>query len=644
MRRPERAADPRPRPAAGVVPAGRRKARRVQPEPADATKASRRSRGGRASSRTPARPKAAKTSSSTSTTSTVARLKATGGWVLTLHEIVIDGDDAWVTANKNIARDLSSYGGAYNGALIDSAVQEYNLKTGQAAAQLGRARPHPARRVLRVAADQRLPVGRLPRQLDRAASATARSSSRCATRGRRTSSTSRAAGSSGRSAASTRASSSVRGAAFQWQHDVDAAARRRRSRVFDDHCCRQTGGGTSVPRDGAVARARAGAEPADAHRDAACAQYASERGLRVRIHGRHAAARERRRVRRLGLGTVLLGVRLRGQAAVRRGTARAGPELPRDASSGGSAQPLHAAGRRRSRAATGGTTVYASWNGATQLAAWRVLAGPDAGQPDGRRDARQVGLRDGDRRAGGPPELRAAGARRRRARARDVLVSSRPSRRPARTAYAPRYDRRPDDPQPVNDRRRARGAARRRRAERVRRHVAGDLGDARRVDRAPGGRPRRDLAAAGDAGRVAGRRRSASSAAPATTDRRTCSVIGSHSGAHAACCAAYSTGTGESFLPGAPFAAGEQVTVSAQVTPAAPRTRRARASRSRTRRAVSQTEFPINPGNPHDGAALQLGAVADAVDDRRSRRPRSPAPRPATCSSRPIRARARPGR
>ena len=63
--------------------------------------------------------------------------------------------------------DLSKYGGAYNGALIDSAVQEYNLKTGRLAAQLGRARSHPAERVRGLAADQRLPVGRLPRQLDR---------------------------------------------------------------------------------------------------------------------------------------------------------------------------------------------------------------------------------------------------------------------------------------------------------------------------------------------------------------------------------------------------------------------------------------------------------------------------------------------
>ena len=115
---------------------------------------------------------------------TVARLKATDGWVLTLHEFVIDGDDAWVTANKNVPMDLSKYGGAYNGALIDSAVQEYDLKTGKLLRNWDALDAHPAERVAGVAADQRVPVGRLPRQLDRARSATARSSSRCATRGR----------------------------------------------------------------------------------------------------------------------------------------------------------------------------------------------------------------------------------------------------------------------------------------------------------------------------------------------------------------------------------------------------------------------------------------------------------------------------
>ena len=62
---------------------------------------------------------------------TVATLEGKGGWILTLHSLVIDGEHAWVTANRNLAYDLAEYGGIYNGTLIDSAVQEYDLRTGK---------------------------------------------------------------------------------------------------------------------------------------------------------------------------------------------------------------------------------------------------------------------------------------------------------------------------------------------------------------------------------------------------------------------------------------------------------------------------------------------------------------------------------
>jgi EmrB/QacA subfamily drug resistance transporter len=62
---------------------------------------------------------------------TIATLHGADGWVLTLHTMVIDGDNAWVTANKNVPMNLSKWGGVYNGTLVDSAVQEYNLKTGK---------------------------------------------------------------------------------------------------------------------------------------------------------------------------------------------------------------------------------------------------------------------------------------------------------------------------------------------------------------------------------------------------------------------------------------------------------------------------------------------------------------------------------
>jgi EmrB/QacA subfamily drug resistance transporter len=62
---------------------------------------------------------------------TIATLHGADGWVLTLHTMVIDGDYAWVTANKNVPMNLSKWGGVYNGTLVDSALQKYNLKTGK---------------------------------------------------------------------------------------------------------------------------------------------------------------------------------------------------------------------------------------------------------------------------------------------------------------------------------------------------------------------------------------------------------------------------------------------------------------------------------------------------------------------------------
>jgi hypothetical protein len=52
-------------------------------------------------------------------------------WVITEHEFVIQGQNAWVTAYASVPMDLTKYGGPAKGTVIDSAVQEYNLKTGQ---------------------------------------------------------------------------------------------------------------------------------------------------------------------------------------------------------------------------------------------------------------------------------------------------------------------------------------------------------------------------------------------------------------------------------------------------------------------------------------------------------------------------------
>ncbi len=61
----------------------------------------------------------------------VATLKGTDGWVISEHEMIISGHNAWVTAYKNVPMNLTPYGGDAKGVVVDSAVQEYDLQTGQ---------------------------------------------------------------------------------------------------------------------------------------------------------------------------------------------------------------------------------------------------------------------------------------------------------------------------------------------------------------------------------------------------------------------------------------------------------------------------------------------------------------------------------
>ncbi len=86
------------------------------------------------------------------------------------------------------------------------------------------------------------------------------------------------------------------------------------------------------------------------------------------------------------------------------------------------------------------------------------------------------------------------------------------------------------------------------------------------------------------------------------TDIRVLAVhaVGSRSGVHTGVLRAYSTGNGESFLPAHPFISGERVTVTAQVSVASVTHVAKTGFEIAHQVQVSQKEFPINPGNPHD--------------------------------------------
>jgi len=87
-------------------------------------------------------------------------------------------------------------------------------------------------------------------------------------------------------------------------------------------------------------------------------------------------------------------------------------------------------------------------------------------------------------------------------------------------------------------------------------------------------------------------------------------VVGSSSGVHGGSLRAYSTGTGESFLPGHPFHAGERVTVHASVVVGNAAHPASTSFTVADQAAVSQKEFPINAGDP---GAVEHYASAPAL-------------------------------
>lgn len=84
-------------------------------------------------------------------------------------------------------------------------------------------------------------------------------------------------------------------------------------------------------------------------------------------------------------------------------------------------------------------------------------------------------------------------------------------------------------------------------------------------------------------------------------------VVGSRSGVHSGRLEAYSTGAGESFLPAKPFVSGERVSVHAMVGSGTgggsggggPNQPVSTTFTIAHQAAVSQEEFPVNPGDPH---------------------------------------------
>jgi hypothetical protein len=327
---------------------------------------------------------------------TVARLRAQGPtgckgsacWVISEHEFLIEGHNAWVTAYRDVPMNLTKYGGPANGTVIDTAVQEYDLTK-------------PAGSPPIFSWDALNPGGTPHIPLSDSHSKPPKTGIWDAYHENSISP------SSGSFVVSMRndwtaydvdiASGKVvwklsgdpkqstfkvpSGARFQWQHDVQLHPGGVVS-MFDDHCCGVTGSGTLAPPTG------------------------SARGLVLKLNfAKHTAALVHSYGHGSGFFVPFLGsteLVPGGNVVVGWGTghvttARGGSTIAFTEYSKGASRLLDAAIPNPDlsyrtylqnwvglplttpsgavRSSHGKATVYASWNGATQVVAWRVLAG-----------------------------------------------------------------------------------------------------------------------------------------------------------------------------------------------------------------------------------------------------------------------------
>jgi EmrB/QacA subfamily drug resistance transporter len=312
---------------------------------------------------------------------TVAKLHGVEGWKLTLHEFLIVGDDAWVTANKDVPYNLSKFGGAYNGAIDDSAVQEYDLKTGKLLYSwdaLDHIRPDDSYATV--------PTNGFPWDTYHVNSIALKGDTMLVSM-RDTWAAYLVNLSPGKHKGDIiwtlggRHSSFKLGsdAQFQWQHDVKLQPANVVT-MFDDHCCQLTGGGTYVAATSNSRSLTLKLNFAKHTATVAAPDYGEDLGIKSDYMGD---------TQPLPDGNVMVGwgsTRYMSEYTHDGQTQVLGAVLPYpDLTYRATVEPwvglplYPPAGAARHRA--GKTTVYASWNGATEVASWRVLGGAGGGQP-----------------------------------------------------------------------------------------------------------------------------------------------------------------------------------------------------------------------------------------------------------------------
>jgi hypothetical protein len=306
----------------------------------------------------------------------VAKLKGADGWTLSFHEFEVTGGHlAWVTAYKEVPRDLSSFGGAKNGKVLDVAVQEYDLNGGKLLyswdaldhIQLSESKlPAPSNAstpwdAYHINDVQPLPNGQFLTSFrnEWAAYLVDETSNNIVW-----------------SLGGKHSTFNFgNGASFSWQHDVEWSQKNGTVSLFDNACCGLTSAGKSIPPT-SPSRGLVLKLDTTAHTATLVSQYLLGSKLYAGTQGN---------TQLLPNGNALVGFGTQPYFAefTKTGSLLLQAQLPspdvtyRAFVGRWTGKPTNNPG---GAVKTNGskTTVYASWNGATNVYSWRVFAGSDS--------------------------------------------------------------------------------------------------------------------------------------------------------------------------------------------------------------------------------------------------------------------------
>ncbi len=304
----------------------------------------------------------------------IATLRGQNGWVPTVQEAVIQGDSAWITVNKNLPRNLSPVGGAYNGAYIDSGVQEYNIKTGKLLYTWDAVKHIPL-------GDSwaSLPTNGFPWDTYHINSIQLLGHGQMLVSMRDTwaiylvdTKTGKIIWTLGGKHSSFKLGPK---AFFSWQHDVRAYPGTPLISMFDDHCCQETGGGTYVsptaPSRGLVLKINT-----NTHSASFVSQFTHGANFDSQYMGNLQPLPGGREF--VGWGSVQNFTEYTASGQQILDAYLPFPDISyRAVVSRWVGKPLYPPSGA-ARSSGGKTTVYASWNGATGVTSWRVLSGGKA--------------------------------------------------------------------------------------------------------------------------------------------------------------------------------------------------------------------------------------------------------------------------